>query len=313
MDPIVRIMINSGYTDSPYLPPFDPTVIEQTGEYKIVIDCDGVTKKILVSQTDTSMPQFLRFPVVDRSDWAAISRRLNPGDAAERIGDIEKLVQLCADPGVPTLLPICGAFGHPRNLFGDENLSYLIYDDLPLLEEILDNWRDLYVELLGKLTERVRVDALLFWEDMCYRGGPLISPAQFRKHFLPRYSEVITAARTGGVTAIMVDTDGDCLSLIPGFLDVGVDCLMPFEVQAGMDVVSIGRQFPSLAIMGGLDKKALAVDRPAIRAEVDRVLPAFRDRGRFIPTLDHTAPPNISLAHYEYYLECVRRYEAGNQ
>ena len=309
MDAIVRIMINSGYTESPYHPKFVATTLEEAGDHRVFIDTDGIQKKILRERSDTSMPEFLKFPVADRADWPAILARLNPADASARITDRARWVAACADPHVPTMLPICGAFGHPRNLLGDEGLAYLMFDDPTLFGEMLDNWRDLYVALLRELTRDVRVDVLLIWEDMCYKNGPLMSPAQFRRFMSPRYRHVIAAAREVGVAAVIVDTDGDCRSMIPVFLDDGADCVMPFEVQAGMDVVQLRKEFPALTIMGGLDKRALAADRAAIRAEVDRVLPHFAGKTRFIPTLDHTVPPNVSLANYQYYLECVRGYE----
>jgi uroporphyrinogen decarboxylase len=153
------------------------------------------------------------------------------------------------------------------------------------------------------------VDALLIWEDMCYKNGPLIDPEHFRLFMLPRYRQVIEAARSCGVSGIIVDTDGDCRSMLPVFIDAGADCVMPFEVQAGMDVVQLRRKFPSLCIMGGIDKRSLAHDRAAIKAEVDRILPHFAGRSRFFPTLDHTVPPDVSLQNFRYYLECVRSYE----
>ncbi len=92
-------------------------------------------------------------------------------------------------------------------------------------------------------------------------------------------------------------------------MDAGVDCMMPFEVQAGMDVVAIFKQFPELCIMGGIDKRPLAGGRKDIEREVDRVMPHFLQRGRFIPCLDHTVPPNVPLDNFKYYLECLRKYE----
>ncbi len=311
MDSMSRITINSGYTDSPYHPKFTETVLEQTQDYKVYVDRDGVTKKELKHQSDTSMPQFIRFPVTDWNDWRNLSDRLNPADARARIGDVVALKAACADPDVPSLLPICGAFGHPRNLVGDEGLAYILYDEPGLLDEMLDNWRDLYVALIREVTRSIRVDALLIWEDMCFKTGPLISPHHFNQIMIPRYREVISEARACGVPVIIVDTDGNCLELIPLFLDAGVDVLLPFEVQAGMDVVEIGKQFPQLGIMGGLDKRVLTQGHDAIRREVDRVLPFFRERGRFIPTLDHTVPHNVPLRALQDYLECVRDYETA--
>lgn len=309
MDPLVRIRINSGYTDSPYYPPFHEVTLEETAEHRLYVGTDGVTKRELKVRADTSMPQFVRFPVSDRRDWHEVARRLGPADTSARIGDVAQLRSACSCSDVATLLPICGAFGHPRNLLGDEGLSYLIYDDPALLEEILDGWLHLYEEMLRRLTAEVRVDALLIWEDMCYKNGPLISPTHFKAFMLPRYQRLIETARSCNIEAIIVDTDGDCLKLIPLFLDVGADCLMPFEVQAGMDVVAIGKQYPELGIIGGIDKRVLTHGKQAIKREVDRVLPFFRTRGRFVPTLDHTVPPDVPFANFQWYLECVRQYE----
>ncbi len=309
MDPLLRIGINSGYTNSPYHPQFESKTLEETAEYRVYSDSDGVVKKELTTARDTSMPQFIRFPVTDRGDWAAVKARLNPADAPGRVGNVDRLKEACANTDVPTMLPICGIFGHARNLFGDEGLSYVIFDDPALFAEVMDNWLGLYAALVTELTRSVRVDCILVWEDMCYKNGPLISPEHFRQFMSPCYRDLITLARKNGVEAILVDTDGDCRKMIPLFLEAGADALMPFEVQAGMDVAQIREEFPSLGIMGGIDKRALAGSRDAIRREVDRVLSRFDRNGGLIPTLDHTVPPNVSLESFQFYLEYVREYE----
>jgi len=309
MDPLIRIGINSGYTNSPYHPHFEVKTSEETAEYRVYTDSDGVLKRELKTANDTSMPQFIKFPVAERTDWSIIKSRLNPADAPTRVGNVERLKKACVDVTVPTMLPICGIFGHARNLFGDEGLSYVIFDDPGLLEEVLDNWLELYAALIAELTRHARVDSILIWEDMCYKNGPLISPEHFRQFMSPRYREFIATARKSGVAGILVDTDGDCRKMIPLFLEAGADALMPFEVQAGMDVAQIRQEFPTLGIMGGIDKRALAGSRDDIRREVDRVLSRFDRNDGFIPTLDHTVPPNVSLDNFWFYLQCVREYE----
>ena len=85
---------------------------------------------------------------------------------------------------------------------------------------------------------------------------------------------------------------------------------MPFEVQAGMDVVGIREEYGnSFCIIGGIDKRALARDRESIRTEVNRVVPYFLKRGRYIPSLDHSIPTDVSLDIFKYYVSCVRLYE----
>jgi len=313
-DPLTRIEIKSGYVESPYYPGFQRETMDETGDHITYKDTDGVLKKTLKVQSDTSMPQFMRFPVANRQDWNELKKRLDPADSDKRIGDITALARACADETVPTMLPMCGAFGHPRNLFGDEGLSYVLYDDPELLEEILTNWYELYARLIRDLTARIRIDSILIWEDMCYKTGPLIDPMQFRRFMLPHYGNLIMVARGAGVGCVIVDSDGDVLKMIPLFLEAGVDCLMPFEVQAGMDVVAIRKKFgDSFCIMGGIDKRALAYGREAIEAEVNRVVPFFINSGRFIPTLDHTVPTNVSLESYRQYLQCLRSFERGER
>jgi hypothetical protein len=311
-DPLLRIGVKSGYVESPYWPDFEKETIESTAEYDVFRDTDGVVKKVLKTRSDTSMPQFIRFPVASAEDWHGVRARLDPADTERRIGDVTAIAAACKDPTLPTMLPICGAFGHPRNLLGDEGLWYALYDTPELIEAILANWYELYARLITELSAKVRVDSILIWEDMCFKTGPLIDPALFRRFMLPQYKRLIARARECGVQCIMVDTDGDCMKMIPVFLEAGVDCLMPFEVQAGMDVVAIRRQFgKTFCIMGGIDKRALAHGRKEIGAEVDRVVPLFKASGRFIPTLDHTIPTNVSMENFTTYLEYVRSYEGA--
>ena len=111
-----------------------------------------------------------------------------------------------------------------------------------------------------------------------------------------------------------MDSDGDVRQMIPIFLEAGVNCIMPFEVQAGMDVIQIREMFgSSFCIMGGLDKRALAQGHEQIDAEVERVIPYFVRSGRFIPTLDHTVPIDVSLDSFRYYLKALRQCEQAHR
>ena len=111
---------------------------------------------------------------------------------------------------------------------------------------------------------------------------------------------------------IGVDTDGDLTKLIDKFVKAGVNMLWPFEVQAGMDVLEVRKRWPrEFAIWGGIDKRALAIDRHAIRAEVMRVVPPMLEYGGYLPTLDHAVPPDVPLENWTYYLELVRAIGEG--
>ncbi len=316
LDPMVRLPVRSGYTDSPLWPPIESRVLEESATWVILRDTDGIVKKLLKAHPDTSMPQFLRFPVENRADWTAMLPHLDPANVPDLLGDLDGLREQLEPPGgaaqrdYPVTLTACGAFGHPRNLLGYERLAFTLYDDPGLMRDIVANWLALYKRILDEVGSRIAVDCFLIWEDMCFKNGPLISPKHFREFLLRPYGELVDHARRCGVQSVWVDTDGNMVGLIPLFLEAGVDTLMPFEVQAGMDIVSIRQRFgDAFTIVGGIDKRVLAMDRESIRREVERVVPFFRESGRYIPCLDHTVPTDVPLSSFRYYLECLRSYE----
>ena len=65
-------------------------------------------------------------------------------------------------------------------------------------------------------------------------------------------------------------------------------------------------KFPTLAFLGGIDKRALAIGPSAIDRELERVWPAV-EKGRYIPDLDHLVPDDVSWENYCYYTEKLKR------
>lgn len=89
-------------------------------------------------------------------------------------------------------------------------------------------------------------------------------------------------------------------------METGINMMLPFEVQAGMDVRRIREMNPSLVILGGLDKRALFWSTETIEREVKPKVTHMLPRGGFIPSLDHNVPPEVSLENFKKYLEILR-------
>jgi uroporphyrinogen decarboxylase len=142
----------------------------------------------------------------------------------------------------------------------------------------------------------------VFWEDMAYKNGPLISPELFKKFMVPQYRKVTDFLRSRGVDIILVDSDGDVSKLIPLWLEAGVNGVWPFEVQCGMDVVSLGKQYGNdLLMVGGIDKRVLSQGKKEIDEEIRRIYPLL-SKGGYIPWTDHSIPPNVPLENFLYYM-----------
>ena len=106
---------------------------------------------------------------------------------------------------------------------------------------------------------------------------------------------------TERIDVVFVDTDGHVDELIPLFLEAGVRGIYPMEVNAGMDVARLRREYGrDLLMTGGIDKRALAAGPEAIETELVRCIPVAIEGG-YIPTVDHSLPPDISYANFQYY------------
>jgi hypothetical protein len=79
-------------------------------------------------------------------------------------------------------------------------------------------------------------------------------------------------------------------------------------VQAGMVIEEVGKQYPDLVLLGGIDKREINKGPLAIDRELERRLPFLLQRGGYIPTLDHHVTPEISWPDFVYYRQKVAEY-----
>ena len=308
MDKVVWLPFEGGWIGDPYYPFFEYEVLEDEGEKVVIRDTDGIVKRVLKEDGDTSMPQFLKFPVTDRETYISEIRwRLNPKSRERYPKDWDLLIDEYRNRDYPLGMFVIGPFGHIRNLFGDEELMYIFFDDPKLVHEIMEDWMNFYKQFIRMVCRDVVPDFIMIWEDMCYRSGPLISPEFYREFMSPYLKVVIDTVKACGISGIVVDNDGDCSKMLPLYLECGANAFYPFEVQAGMDIVSIRQQYGNqFMIIGGLNKRTLADSEEAIRKELDAKVPFMLEQGGYIPMLDHSVPTDISLKLFRYYLQYVR-------
>jgi len=286
-------------------PAFEHKVLEEDALTQIVQDSSGiVARRWKGGVQESSIPQFIEFPVKDRNTWEAMKERYRLDDPCRKVSDeaIAKARQAAAE-GWTVGAGACGFYGALRNWVGTENLSYLLYDDPALCHEMADHWAELILASLRQVPPDVPIHQFGWWEDMAFKGGPLVSPRTFDEFFVPPYQAVMDEARKHGCMLSHVDCDGNIHDLVPSWIRTGVNIMFPCEVAAGTDMFRMRRQFGGrVRLQGGVDKVAVARGKDAIRRELDRISPLL-DEGGFIPHLDHLVPPDISLPNYMFYRE----------
>jgi len=307
MDPRSYFPIRSGFTQLPLDPAFEREEIERTASHVIYRGTDGILRRERADRAELSMPQWLRFPVETRADWEAMLFRLDP-DKQSRYGDWADLHRRFDNREYPLGLTICGAYGTQRNCFGEEKLAYVYYDDPDLVHEIMQWWLAFYKRLVTIVTTNFPgLDYVLFWEDMAHKTGPLISPDFVRRFMMPYYAPLIDHIVSCGIDVVWVDTDGNADVLLDQFIASGVNAMCPFEIAAGWEPIDVRKRWGHrLAMIGGIDKRAVAIGGEVMRKEVMRKVPELLQDGGYIPCIDHSTPPDTSLAAHREFVDLIR-------
>jgi hypothetical protein len=290
-------------------PVFEEKVLEDRGEYELRQQHDGV--RVLRRKFMSSIPHPESHLLTDRDSWEKhFKPRLDPEHPARYPQDWDERVAVWTDPNrtLPVALPGGSLYGWLRNWMGMENISYLVYDDPKLFDEMVTTIADCIIGTLTRVLETGgRFEGCSMWEDMAYNSGPLLSPQHFKKYLVPHYRRISDLLNKHDVDIIWVDCDGNIEKLVPLWFDAGINCMFPLEVGTwGADPVEFRRQYgKDLRLMGGFDKHILATTKEAIKAEVHRLTPLVEEGG-YIGFCDHRVPPDVPLDNYLFYLETVR-------
>ena len=170
----------------------------------------------------------------------------------------------------------------------------------------MEDLTNFYIGCLRRVVEQVRIDEGLFWEDMYFNYGPMISPKLFRELMTPRYRRITDFVKQAGAEVFTVDSDGDMTQLVEHWLAGGVNCMFPVEIHAGSDPFAMRREFGhDVLLQGGVNKRELSKGKAAIRREVNHLVDLVADGG-FIPFVDHRVPPDVTYDDYLYYLKTKR-------
>ena len=299
-----------GWCEAAFQPVFETQVLEDRGDYELVQDFAGRHLLCFKGRRSGFMPEYLDHPVKDRATWEEdVKWRLDPGTAAryKDLGERMEIAQAEAALGKMICQNLVGGYMYLRSLIGPADLLYALYDMPDVIHDCMETWLAVADAVIARHQAHVTLDEFFIAEDICYNHGPLISPDMMAEFLLPYYQQLLTNLKArqidrGRHLYVQVDTDGYAVPVIPIYqAAIGMDVMSPFEVASGCDVVEIGRQYPDLVILGGIDKRVLASGRAAIDAELERILPVMRARGGYIPTSDHGVPAEVPYEDYLYY------------
>lgn len=284
-------------------PSFSRTVLEERDTTRIERTPDGLIAEVPKDGHET-IPHYLGSTVVTPEDWQRVKEERLCLDDPARIIDLEVLQRMHPPEREYPLGIHCGSMiGKIRDLLTLEGLAYAWCDYPAMVEDMVETACSLVEHMLDQVLPVIDFDFAAGWEDICCKNGPLVTVDFFRSVVVPRYKRISTRLRNAGIDIWYTDCDGDVRPLLPYFLEGGINCMFPHEVaSSGHPADVFARYGPTLRIMGGVDKMALARGPDAIAAYL-RSLEPLVAAGGYIPFCDHRCPPDVKEEYYIYYLD----------
>lgn len=315
-------------------PRFPVRIVEEDEEYVLTTTSFGGRRRNHRDYSTT--PAIVDYPCKSRKDWKGIKGRLvvdrervdwegtwisrwsvdETGEKSaleEHRADLRKGLKGCQEARQD------GKFVVYQAMVGyDKIQNYVATEDLLVAVATEPDWvRDMYetdADLVIAMYEIMKDGGFEFdgaWLtcDLGYRNGLLFSPQHYEEQLRPTMRRLFDFFKGEGLPVIL-HSCGCVIELVPLFVKDGLTCLQPLEVKSGMDLLKLKEEFGDrLALMGGIDVRAMADPDPAVvEEEIRTKIPAVKRGGGYIYHSDHSVPNNVSFDQYRRVLELVREY-----
>ena len=111
---------------------------------------------------------------------------------------------------IPVGLHLGSIMGQIRDITTVMGMSYLMYDeDEELFADIIDTYADMQYKCAEAVLELgLPFDFAHYWEDICFKNGPLLSPSLFDELCAKHYKKRNDLCHKYGIDIISLDCDG---------------------------------------------------------------------------------------------------------
>lgn len=290
------------------IPAFERKVLEEKPDgSRIVLNWDGV--KVIEKEGVASISAEIDHTLKDRKSWEEeYVPKLQ--FSMERI-DFERLKKLppVEERDVPLGIYAGSRYGVFRNYAGIVGTSYLAVDDMELYVEIINTIANLHYQNTKAVLETgIKFDFGHFWEDICFKNGPLVSPGIFSEVVGPHYKKMTDLFHEYDIDIVSLDCDGKIDALIPTWIENGVNTMFPMEVGTWRANIKPWREKYGKEIrgIGGMDKVVFSQDYKDIDEEIERLKPLVK-LGGYIPCPDHRIAPDAKWENVQYYCERMHK------
>jgi uroporphyrinogen decarboxylase len=288
-------------------------VLERSAEWDLHLSGNGA--KLRYWRHKSGTPEHVGFTIVDEESWlpykrdllaTPLTRRVDLDACRRAMQRAQELQRWFCWTGVE-------CFEIAKDYIGHERICIAMAEDEAWLTDLFETLTTVTLQVLDYLAANgIRFDGGWIYGDIAYNHAPFCSPAMYRRFVMPSHRRQVNWFKDRGVPVIY-HTDGDFRPLIPSFLELGIDCFQPLEAKANMDLRELKPKYGhQVSFMGNIDVMKLITNDPAIiEAEVAAKIPLAKVGGGYIYHSDHSIPPQVSWASYQWLMQLVARYGAS--
>ncbi|MCJ7519008.1 MAG: hypothetical protein MUO42_04970 [Anaerolineaceae bacterium] len=201
------------------------------------------------------------------------------------------------------------SLNYPEYLFGLESLMMNLILEPDWVKEVIEACNK-HTTRLAELVVEAGADFVVLSDDFGGKSGPLMSVKHFVEFFLPGLEEVAHAAKQKGAN-VAKHSDGNITSLLPYFIEAGIEAFHPSDPSAGMDIVKIKQEFGDrLAVFGGIDTGDPLSNWPVdqLVAEVRKRIRELAPGGGWAISSSNTVHSSVKPENYHALVMATRTY-----
>ena len=297
--------VDIGFDSSPRFP---VKVIEKNENYILEQTPTGGINKNLRDHSST--PELVNRPIKKKEDWLPIKERLEPDYTRVDWVTVTNTVTRARSEG--KFITIGAVYGYDglQSYMRSDELLVAMADDPDWVKDMVMTGAKLFIEMAKMMFDKgIETDACFMCNDMGYRNGLLFSPETYRKTHKEADEMVISFFHERKMPVIL-HSCGRVKEIIPELISIGLDCLQPLEVKAGMDLIELKKEYgDKLSFMGGIDVRVMAKgDFGLIEEEIEKKISFAKKGGGYIYHSDHSVPKNVSFEAYKFVIDCVKKH-----
>ena len=286
-------------------PQYPEKTLEETDDYRVHTTKWGATIKEW--KHAGGVPEFLDFTITSPEKWLEAKKRMKPSRDRIDWDTIEKNWKTWREQSTWVEAYFWFGFDVTHSwAVGTERLVMALVEDPDWCVDMFNANLDLDMAIFDMVLDAgYKFDAINWPDDLGFKGRQFMSMDMYRQLVKPVMKRAVDWAHSRGLYA-RLHSCGNVMPFVPEFVEIGIDCLNPLEIKAGMDPLALKKQYGDrLALNGGLNA-AIWHNFDQFEAQMRHLVPELKKGGGYIFSSDHSVPPSVSLETFRRTVELAK-------